>query len=98
MTRIGGANVQTGDRPAVRFVDSTTVSAVVADQGGADEAQVTFTATAVYLAGADKVAAADVDFPAPPGDGTLAVVFNTTDSAVRLGARANGAWVHVLLT
>lgn len=51
-----------------------------------------------YLSGAGKVTAADGDFTATPPDGTLAVVRNTTDSKVRIFARANGSWVGVEAT
>lgn len=46
----------------------------------------------IYISGAGKTNAADGDFVAVPGDGTTAVVMNSTTGDVYFCVRANGAW------
>jgi hypothetical protein len=45
-----------------------------------------------YLSGPSKVTVSDADFIAPPPDGTVAVVHNSSTNTARLAIRANGTW------
>lgn len=51
--------------------------------------------TQFYFPGAGKTTMADADFDVTPGDGTIAVHYDTTAGKTYFSARANGAW-HVM--
>lgn len=50
------------------------------------------TPVAPIVSGVGRTSAADGDFEEAPGDGTLVIVVNTTDSTVRLSLRSSGVW------
>lgn len=51
--------------------------------------------TGKYLSGAGKTTVVDGDFTTAPGNGAMAVHFDTTASKTYLSVRANGTW-HVM--
>ncbi len=48
---------------------------------------------APVVSGAGKVTVSDGDFEAPPSDGAVVIVVNTTDSTRRLAVRESNTWL-----